>query len=1234
MRILALLLMSFLFRNYLPAQEILPEVSYGKRTAVTGDLRDWIPDTSSPFLKINTRDEKGLIFARDLQRVTFTNYGSRHSGPDPVWQKGFTPPKQGTAVNTPASVHGTATSPVPGASVIGQDFDGISANNVAPADPTLAIGPNHIIQMVNGASGSSYFQIFDKQGGAIRLQAFMDQLPGTAYNGGGDCITWYDQLEQRFVMSEFGDSSQTGRNIQSLIIAVSQTPDPLGSWYVYEFSDTSFFPDYPKYANWHDAWYGVTADFKSSYLGNSIWAFNKKKMLAGNPVAEVIRYRLTHPEFRYYSTAPVGLAGNQAAASDSPGLFLYLHDDSWTRDPSDVDSIGIISFRPDFINPSQSFIRFEKSFAVAPYKSDVCNSRDCAPSPKGVGYDVIDSRFMNKPLYRNFGSHQSIVANHTVDVSGSTLAGLRWYELRNNNTGWGVRQQGSFAPQNESDCAHVPALYRFMGAVAMNGKGQIAIGYNNSSIERYASIAISGRNAEDPENLMSYREKDALIGQHYGTFQNRWGDYNEILTDPSNDSIFWFTSMYGGSDNRFKTRILSFKLTEAYALDASLEEIEYPNNCQPFCSPTVQPRVRIRNNGSQTLRQAVIRMRIGSQDIIQSQWNGSLQVSEETVVVLPLVLLPSATATLRAWITEPNGGVDGQPSNDTARLQWQSRSPAGTPFGEGFEGTAFPPAGWSQSVSGSTNIRWYRDTKASHSGSASVKCNNYGKNERGKWSDLQTPLTDLSDADSATLSFRLAAAVYSATVTDTLEVWVSSDCGNSFERVWRKWGLGLSTIPAYRTDAFTPVAGQWRQELVSLKRFAGRSGVIVRFRNINNYSNNIHLDDINISSIPAASRDAGILSIDAPGAILCSTETAPAVTITNAAKDTLRSVRVGYRIDGGPVRSVIWTGRMAPKQSASVVLPASNIAPGYRRLEAFTTDPNGGPDERPGNDTLRLMVGVKSPQPLPVTEGFEGMIFPPMHWSDVNPDRLKGWERSNDASHSGTGSLVFKNHRDTATGQSDAFVSPLMVRTDADSVFLEFSVAAAPNLLPGNQQIADTLEVRITTNCGQTYWPVYKKWGAALKTADPQVDNGQQTLAFIPSAGDWRRERVNLTPLLGNVESFIVSFRNISHGDNDIYMDDISVYSKTVPEKLKQRGYQIAPNPFRDRISIQFYPSAASLLGVEIFNAKGQSVYTRRYADGKPPAVLEIDLRGLPAGVYPLRIHYTDRTVVEQLVKQ
>ena len=1234
MRTLAMILLICMFRAPLTAQVSFPEVSYGKRTAVTGDLRNWIPDTTSPFLKINTRDEKGLIFARDLQRVTFTNYGSRHSGPDPAWQKGFSPTGNGTTVNAPAAVNGTAASPLTGASVIGQDFDGISANNITPADPSLAVGPDHIIQMVNGASGSSYFQIFDKQGGAIRLQAFMDQLPGTAYNGGGDCITWYDQLENRFVMSEFGDSSQTGRQIQSLIIAVSQTPDPLGSWYVYEFSDTTFFPDYPKYANWHDAWYGVTADFKSSYLGNSIWAFNKKKMLAGAPVAEVIRYRLTHPEFRYYSTAPVGLAGNQPAASNSPGLFLYLHDDSWTKDPSDVDSIGIISFRPDFINPSRSLIRFEQSFAVAPYKSEVCNSRDCAPSPKGIGYDVVDSRFMNKPLYRNFGSHQSIVANHTVDVTGSTLAGLRWYEIRNNNTGWTVRQQGSFAPQNESDCAHVPALYRFMGAVAMNGKGQIALGYNNSSMERYASIAISGRNAEDPENLMSYREKDALIGQHYGTFQNRWGDYNEILTDPSNDSIFWFTSMYGGSDNRFRTRILSFRLTAAQALDASLEEIEYPNNCQPFCSPTVQPRVRIRNNGSRTLRQAVIRFRIGDQDVIQSQWNGSLQVSEETIVVLPSVLLPSATATLRAWITEPNGGVDGEPSNDTVRLQLRSRTPAGTPFGEGFEGLAFPPAGWSQSVSGSTNMRWYRDTKASYSGSASVKFNNYDKNERGKWSDLHTPLTDLSDADSAILSFRLAAAVYSATVTDTLEVWVSADCGNSFERVWRKWGSGLSTIPAYRTDAFTPVAGQWRQELVSLKPFAGRSGVIVRFRNINNYSNNIHLDDININSIPSASRDAGILSIDTPGAILCSTGTAPLVTITNTAKDTLRSVRVGYRIDAGPVRSMTWTGRIAPKGSAPVALPSSTIAPGYRSLEVFTTDPNGAPDERPGNDTLRLMIGVKSPQPLPLTEGFEGMTFPPMHWSDVNADRLKAWEKTNDASFSGSGSLVFKNHGAPATGQADVFVSPLMVNTEADSVFLEFSVAAAPNLLPGNSQTSDTLEVRITTNCGETYWPVYKKWGAALKTADPQVDNGLQTRAFIPSTGDWRRERVNLTPLLGNVEAFIVSYRNISNGDNNIYMDDISVYSKTIPEKLKQWGYLIAPNPFRDRIRIQFYPSAASLLGVEIFNAKGQPVYTRRYADGNPPTTLEIDLRGLPAGVYPIRIHYTDRTVVEQLIKQ
>ncbi|MGL6266278.1 MAG: hypothetical protein ACRC2O_00070, partial [Chitinophagaceae bacterium] len=229
----------FFLYNSLSAQVAKkPTIVTGHRTAVTGSLKNWKPDHTNPLLRIKMRDEKGLIFARDLDPLTFTNYGSRFGGPDPLWQKNFE--KKSNISNTNGQEQALkmlgSKSLEWDASVIDNNFDGIPIANVSPGDPTIAVGPNHILEMVNGLNGSAYFRIFDKNGGALGLQAFMDQLPGSSYNGGGDCITWYDQLENRFVMTEFGDSSQTGTSINTLIIAVSQTSDPLGSWYIYEFS--------------------------------------------------------------------------------------------------------------------------------------------------------------------------------------------------------------------------------------------------------------------------------------------------------------------------------------------------------------------------------------------------------------------------------------------------------------------------------------------------------------------------------------------------------------------------------------------------------------------------------------------------------------------------------------------------------------------------------------------------------------------------------------------------------------------------------------------------------------------------------------------------------------------------------------------------------------------------------------------------------------------------------------
>ncbi len=1230
-----ILVAAFTLLNFLiNAQQLRnPDVITGKLTAVTPRLDSWTPDFNDPRLKIKTRDEKGLIFARDLQPLVWTDYGSKHKGPDPVWQKGYGAGSLNSNLSSSSAFTPDNFIESDGG-IVSNNFDGLTFSNVAPADPTMAVGPNHIIQMVNGQNGSSFFRIYNKAGGSLSLQAFMDQLPGASYNGSGDCIPWYDQLADRYVMTEFGDSSATGTNVNTLIFAVSQTNDPLGAWYIYEFYDASFFPDYPKYGMWHDAWYGMTRDFSGSYLGNSVYAFDRTKMLAGNPTATVQRFRFTSADNKFNSMCPVSLTGNTAAPAGTAGMFLYYNDDNFTASSADVDSVGIISFKVDFTTPANSVAQVEQSLVVAPFKSEVCgaNNRNCAPSASGSNYDVISSRFMNRPYYRNFGTHQTIVGNHTVDATGNSVSGLRWYEFRKLSSLWAVQQQGTFAPQSVLPCSSSSFMHRFMGAVTINSLGQLALAYNSSSPSRFGSVGFTGRNETDPLNLMSYEEVDAFLGTGYGTFSNRWGDYNEIVPDVSNDSVFWFTAMYGAAGG-WRTRIVSFKLQPNRTLDARIIALESPNNCTPLCDPAVQPLVTFRNAGSTTLTSAKINISINNGPVQTTNWTGSLNISEQTSFALPTITFPQGNVNIRVFISEPNGGTDEVPSNDSLTTVVNVSGGASTPITEGFENAVFPPASWSLNTNSTVaSFRWQRVTSARRSGSASIKFDNYNLNQPGRFADIRTPVLDISGADSSGLSFWVAAAVYDNTSVDTLEVLVSTDCGATFQSVYKKWGTTLATRTGFVTSSFTPTDTEWRQEFVNLSQFTAAGKLLLAFRNINNFGNNIYIDDINVNKANFPRDDVAIISIDDPFDFVCSTPVKPIITFKNVGKDTLKSARFIYNIDGGTNRIFNWTGALPRLQSASVVLADANPATGRHLIKVFSTAPNGSIDANPANDTATRSFNIKEIKTAPITEDFEGPSFPPAQWDRLNPDTNISWNLTMSASTSGLASMYVPNYNYSRIGAVDEMISPLVTYQAVDSVFIDFQLAAATYSYPGSTQVPlDTLEVLVSTDCGKTYTSVYKKWGKELQTRNNP--NDPVASPFFPKNNEWRKEHIDVTGLLGTGNTFLVSFRNTNNFGNNIFVDDINIYTKTLPAKLKNSGYLISPNPFQNSFVLQHYPSANNLKAIEIYSSTGQLVYRKGFATGTADAYQQIDLSRFASGVYNIRLVYTDKLVTERVIK-
>ena len=417
------------------------------------------------------------------------------------------------------------------------EFDGIGPTNVNPADPSIAIGPNHIVQMVNSVSGAK-FKIWNKDGTVALNEIYFDGITGI--NGKGDPIVLYDERADRWLLSEF---SHTGNQ---MVVGISTSPDPLGSFYIYSFTAPNF-PDYPKYSIWSDAYLITTNEDGVS----PAYALDRTKMLVGDP--NVTAQRFTIPEFptiNFQAATPVGMLGTNLPPSGSPGLIMRMADDAWSTNIPE-DRLEIWEFDIDFANPGNTSLTGPIILPTEPFNSNLCGFSNyaCIEQPNSpLRLDPLREVLMNKITYRNFGSHESIVCTHVTKVDANDRAGIRWYELRNEGSGWYIYQQSTYAPDYDD-------ASRWMSSACLNEDGSIGLGFNVSSSTIYPSIRFTGRTECDPLNEMTYPETSIKTGSSKNG-SNRWGDYSTLDVDPI-DGSYWFTAGYT-INNSWDTHIGQF----------------------------------------------------------------------------------------------------------------------------------------------------------------------------------------------------------------------------------------------------------------------------------------------------------------------------------------------------------------------------------------------------------------------------------------------------------------------------------------------------------------------------------------------------------------------------------------------------------------------------------------------------------------------------------------------------
>jgi hypothetical protein len=583
-------------------------------------------------------------------------------------------------------------------------------------------------------------------------------------------------------------------------------------------------------------------------------------------------------------------------------------------------------------------------------------------------------------------------------------------------------------------------------------------------------------------------------------------------------------------------------------------------------------------------------------------------------------------------VRELNGSAgDDDPANDSLTTSTSIGQGYDLPILEDFESPLFPSPGWVRRSTLTPAINWERTSDASGSGTSSVAFNNFDNNQPGKYADLRTPLLELSGLDSLELNFLFAGAVFDRDNVDTIEVLVSTDCGESFSSVWRKSISSIATREGNVNTRFIPTASEWERIRIDLNRFTTSGQIIIAMRNINGFGNMVYLDDIRILTTDLPKLDVAMAAISEPAYFTCSAPLKPLVTIQNLGSDTLRSAIISYRINDDLSRNHTWEGILGRRETAVVELPEIPLSTGQYTLSATVGSPNGNDDENDSNDSLRIGFDVRALVSLPVSESFNSPEFPPSQWSRGSSSEALNWSRS-PASRTGSGSAVINNFGNGPRGIVSELALPQTSMNDADSAFLEFELSAAA-FDPGEpvSTLTDTLEIFLSKDCGKTRTSIYKKWGKALQTI-PNADLPISADHVPRTAGDWRAERIDLTKYLRNSDPWVIIFRNHSNAVNNIYLDDISLATKTLPANLKEKGRLVTPNPFQTVIQIQHYPNAASLRMIEVFNSAGQLVMMKKFPSGAD-SFIQADLGSKPAGLYYLKLTYTDKVETEKLLK-
>ncbi|MBK6328303.1 MAG: carboxypeptidase regulatory-like domain-containing protein [Chloroflexi bacterium] len=783
-------------------------------------------------------------------------------------------------------------------------FEGLGTDGYTPPDTMGEVGPNHYVQMVNVS-----FAIYDKSGNVVKADTlFTDLFAGSGLSycssqNDGDPVVLWDSMADRWLLSQFAVTTTP----EHMCIAVSQTADPAGAYYLYQF-EVPDFPDYFKFGVWPDAYYmGTNTGYPNQYYA---YAFDRAAMLAGLPAT--FQYVNGYPNF----LLPADLDGPTQPPANTPGYFYTMLAEGYPDHPAGVDRVVLYEFDVDWTTPANSTFTAVQEIPVADYNYTTCGffAGDCIPQPGTTQkLDAVDPWPMWRFAYRNLTAYEALVGNFTVDTNGADHAGIRWFELQKSGASWTLNQEGTHSPDTD---------HRWMGSIAMDGSGNIALGYSVSSLTTYPSLRYASRLRSDPlGTLQAEATLYAGGGSQTGPY-DRWGDYSSMSVDPTDECTFWYTGEYHDvSDQSFNwnTRIGTFRLPECTGylgasgtLDGTITDSSTTN---PLSGVNIYATNGLTQTGS-TVSQAngaySLNLLVGDYDVTASAFGylsttvSAVSIYSGTTTTVDIALDPAPSYTVSGTVTDVNTGwplyagitIAGYPGGtvwtDPVTGAYSVVLPGGTPYD--FTVTSFiggylaetrTVAAFASNVTEdfALNIDAFACSAPGYSISAvDVFTNSFEAVTTfpgDGWDQVDTSGTASSWATStatvhpagqpphggarlayfnsytassgnSTRLFRTVDLDLSAASSPSVSLWMYHDTGYTLnDRVQ----VQVSTdAGATWTDVGTAVPRYdgsvgWKKHIVDISANAGAAAVRIGFNAISAWGNDVHIDDVAVADL-------------------------------------------------------------------------------------------------------------------------------------------------------------------------------------------------------------------------------------------------------------------------------------------------------------------------------------------------------------------------------------------------